>query len=544
MTAPPPAPALTPPTGQWGHPSPLSRLFSIEMWERFGYYGMRALLTLYLTKHFVLGDRAATGLYGGYTALVYLTPLVGGLVADQLFGAKRSVRLGAGLMAAGYFALAFGGAPSASYVAWDAQRHPITIAHFHDGPTSASGEQRQVADGRQMLALSGNADGSITLRAADGHVARTLSPGSFHEGAEQSPVAMAVLLLALAMLCVGNGLFKPNISTMVGSLYGANDRRRDAGFTIFYMGINLGSILGQLLCPIFADWIGWWAGFGVAGVGMTIAFVLITWDGGRLAGLGEAPANGGPAPTIRVYAGAMLAVPLLWWLLHNLMASPEAAPGSGLVGYLAALPLMGRLLFGTFALGVPTILLWARASASAAEFQMMLAAMVLITFNSVFWTLFEQAGSSLTLFADRNTNRSVFGLFTMSAPQTQNFNPVAIVLLAPGGTVDPGEIRAGAGGRGRGIPAAGAGCRSCRGRCQGRAVVAGGAVCRPLHRRVVHLAGGAVDDHQAVHRPHYGADDGGVVPVNLGGAICRGCPGAGGQRGDGGRRGHQSAPQP
>ena len=431
MTAPPPAPALTPPTGQWGHPSPLSRLFSIEMWERFGYYGMRALLTLYLTKHFVLGDRAATGLYGGYTALVYLTPLVGGLVADQLFGAKRSVRLGAGLMAAGYFALAFGGAPSASYVAWDAQRHPITIAHFHDGPTSASGEQRQVADGRQMLALSGNADGSITLRAADGHVARTLSPGSFHEGAEQSPVAMAVLLLALAMLCVGNGLFKPNISTMVGSLYGANDRRRDAGFTIFYMGINLGSILGQLLCPIFADWIGWWAGFGVAGVGMTIAFVLITWDGGRLAGLGEAPANGGPAPTIRVYAGAMLAVPLLWWLLHNLMASPEAAPGSGLVGYLAALPLMGRLLFGTFALGVPTILLWARASASAAEFQMMLAAMVLITFNSVFWTLFEQAGSSLTLFADRNTNRSVFGLFTMSAPQTQNFNPVAIVLLAP-----------------------------------------------------------------------------------------------------------------
>ena len=427
-------------SGWWGHPRPLARLFSIEMWERFGFYGMRALLTLYLTKHFVLGDRAATGLYGGYTALVYLTPLLGGLVADQLIGSKRSVRLGAGLMALGYFALAYGawgGAPSQAYIEWSGQRHAITIAHFHDGPTSALGEERHIAkDGRQW-ALSGNADGSLTLKAKDGPMAgkmvQTVPAGSFHEGAAQNPASVALLLAALATLCVGNGLFKPNISTMVGQLYGPQDRRRDAGFTIFYLGINLGSILGQLLCPIFADWIGWWAGFGVAGLGMSVAFLLISFDGGRLVGYGEAPARTTPRSQsdAKVYGGALLAIPLLWWLLHNLMAAPTPAAGSGFIGYLAALPLMGRLLFGTFLIGVPAILVWARRTGSGREFQMMLAAMALVTFNTVFWTLFEQAGSSLTLFADRNTDRSVFGLFTMSAPQTQNFNPVAIVVLAP-----------------------------------------------------------------------------------------------------------------
>jgi POT family proton-dependent oligopeptide transporter len=115
----------------------------------------------------------------------------------------------------------------------------------------------------------------------------------------------------------------------------------------------------------------------------------------------------------------------------NLMNSPEPAPGSGLVGYIMSLSLMGKLLFGTFLLGVPGILVWSYAKGSRQEFQMMVAAMVLIVFNVVFWTLFEQAGSSLTLFADRNTDRSVFGLFELSAPQTQNFNPIAIVILAP-----------------------------------------------------------------------------------------------------------------
>jgi POT family proton-dependent oligopeptide transporter len=124
-------------------------------------------------------------------------------------------------------------------------------------------------------------------------------------------------------------------------------------------------------------------------------------------------------------------VPVFYFLFVNLMNSPEPEPGSGFIGYIASLSLMGKLLFGSFLVGVPAILIWSWKNGDRREFQMMCAAMVLIVFNVFFWTLFEQAGSSLTLFADRNTDRSVFGLFTISAPQTQNFNPISIVILAP-----------------------------------------------------------------------------------------------------------------
>ena len=239
------------------------------------------------------------------------------------------------------------------------------------------------------------------------------------------------MLVALATIGVGNGFFKPNISTMVGALYGSGDRRRDAGFTIFYMGINLGSILGQVLCPLLADASGWWAGFGSAAVGMAIALGFISFHHGRLDGLGEPPPRAGGDRAGAIYTGALIAIGLFYLLFVNLMQAPSPAAGSGFLGYLAALPLMGKLLFATFIVAVPAILGWAWRHGSRQELEMMLAAMILVTFNVVFWTLFEQAGSSLTLFADRNTDRSVFGLFTLSAPQTQNFNSVAIVLLAP-----------------------------------------------------------------------------------------------------------------
>ena len=119
----------------FGHPRQLARLFTTEMWERFGYYGMRALLTLYLTKHFLFSDQQATGLYGGYTALVYLTPLVGGLLADQYLGSKRSVKFGAIVMAIGYFTLAFGGSPAKPYATIDGQRYEVVVDHFVDRPT-------------------------------------------------------------------------------------------------------------------------------------------------------------------------------------------------------------------------------------------------------------------------------------------------------------------------------------------------------------------------------------------------------------------------
>jgi POT family proton-dependent oligopeptide transporter len=427
-----PASDLTNPAskGTWfGHPRQLARLFTTEMWERFGYYGMRALLTLYLTKHFLFSDQQATGLYGGYTALVYLTPLIGGLLADQFLGSKRAVKFGAIIMAIGYFTLAFGGAPAKPYATINGQRYEVVIDHFQDRPTSDPAEARYIVDQGKKLQIRGNEDGSVSLL-DNGQEAKHLPKGAMEPGGERNPLTLAIMLVALSLISVGNGFFKPNISTIVGTLYEQGDRRRDSGFTIFYMGINLGSILGQLFCPILADWIGWWAGLSLAGVGMLISYSLIQFDGGRLTGYGERPAKS-PNKDVIIYISALIAVPVLVFLFSNLMNSKPAPEGSGFIGYLMSLSLMGKLLFGTFILAVPGILGWSFAKGTRVEAQMMTAAMVLIVFNVFFWTLFEQAGSSLTLFADRNTDRSVFGLFTISAPQTQQFNPFCIVLFAP-----------------------------------------------------------------------------------------------------------------
>jgi POT family proton-dependent oligopeptide transporter len=240
-----------------------------------------------------------------------------------------------------------------------------------------------------------------------------------------------ILLTALSMISVGNGFFKPNISTMVGELYAVGDRRRDTGFTIFYMGINLGSFFSQLLCPWLAEAVGWWAGFGLAAIGMLFSWSLIQFDGGKLAGYGEPPNKGGPDRSLLIYAGALCVIPFFYFLYTNLMAQEPPVPGSGIIGYIASLSLMGKMLFGGFIIAVPAILIWSAKAGDRREFQMMLAAMVMIVFNVVFWTLFEQAGSSLILFADRNTDLSVFGLFSINAGQTQFFNAAFIVICAP-----------------------------------------------------------------------------------------------------------------
>ncbi|WP_426258659.1 peptide MFS transporter [Sphingomonas sp. DC1600-2] len=418
---------VNPATGAtwFGHPRQLARLFTTEMWERFGYYGMRALLTLYLTKHFVFGDRAATGLYGGFTALVYLTPLVGGYLADQYLGSKRSVKFGAIMMAVGYFTLCFGGQTAVPFATIDGQRYDVQVE------AKGSTEQRYIVDHGKRLQVKGNDDGTVSLLAPDGSTARTIAKDGFKSDAERSPLFVTIMLLALSLISVGNGFFKPNISTMVGELYPQGDRRRDSGFTIFYMGINLGSLGSQILCPILADTFGWWAGFGLAAVGMLISYALIQFDGGKLNGYGEAPVRSGPDRALPIYIGALVAVPVLYFLFTNLMNAVPPVPGSGFIGYLASLSLMGKLLFGTFLISIPGILIWSFVVGDRREFQMMLAAMVLIVFNVVFWTLFEQAGSSLTLFADRNTDLRLFGDFAISAPQTQFFNAFFIVTLAP-----------------------------------------------------------------------------------------------------------------
>jgi len=417
---------------EWfGHPRQLARLFTTEAMERFGYYGMRALLTLYLAQHFLFSDQTTTGLYGGFTALVYLTPLIGGLMADRYLGSKRSVKFGAILMSLGYLTLCFGGQPAKPYAMIDGQRYEVVQQGTGDAM------KQFVVDNGAQLQIKGNDDKSVSLLSPDGAEARKIAPGGFEAQGERNAFYTFLLLIGLALVVIGNGFFKPNISTMVGTLYAEGDRRRDAGFTIFYMGINLGSLFSQILCPLLAvgmgSWggLGWWAGFALAAAGMLVSWTLIQFDGGKLDGVGDRPEN---APSNRdyvIYIGALLAIPIAWLLFSNLMNSAPPTEGTGIIGYVANLPIMGKIMFGTFLVAVPGILIWSFLKGTKAEFQMMIAAMVLITFNTVFWTLFEQAGSSLTLFADRNTDLSVFGLFSISAGQTQFFNAAFIVLLAP-----------------------------------------------------------------------------------------------------------------
>lgn len=415
----------------FGHPRQLARLFSTEAMERFGYYGMRALLTLYLAQHFLFSDTTTTGIYGGFTALVYLTPLIGGLMADRFLGSKRSVKFGAIMMACGYLTLCFGGQPATPFATIEGTRYDVSV--------QGTGEARQqfVLDGGRRLRIKGNDDKTVSLIDDRGAEARRIPDGGFVAGGERSSLSVFLLLIGLALVTIGNGFFKPNISTMVGALYAQGDRRRDAGFTIFYMGINLGSLFSQILCPLLAvgmgSWggLGWWAGFALAAAGMTISWLLIQFDGGKLDGIGDRPADAPANRDLFIYAGAILMIPVVWFLFTNLMSYVAPAAGSGIIGYFLGLPVMGKIMFGTFLVSVPGILGWSYFNGSRQEFQMMLAAMVLITFNTVFWTLFEQAGSSLTLFADRNTDLSVFGLFSISAGQTQFFNALFIVLLAP-----------------------------------------------------------------------------------------------------------------
>lgn len=414
----------------FGHPRQLARLFTTEMWERFGYYGMRALLALFLADHFLFSDNTTAGLYGAFTSLVYLTPLFGGLIADRFFGNKRSVKFGALLMSLGYLGLCFNGPVAKPFFEYQGQRYEVQVEK------TGEASRQFVVTGDKRFELKGQDDGSIAVTGSDGAVLpASIAKGQFETGGERNPFFVMLMLLSLSFVVIGNGFFKPNISTIVGSLYAQGDVRRDGGFTIFYMGINLGSLISQFFAPLLAVWFGWWAGFGLAAIGMFIAFAMFQFDGGRLDGYGEPPKGASRRTDILVVIGGLAAIPVAWFLLQNSMVSAEAAAaaaksGAGFLGYLASLPLLGKVLLGVFVLAVVGIPIWAWRAGSREEFHKMVVATILVVFTVVFWTLFEQAGSSLTLFADRNTERQI-GPYLMPAGQTQIFNPLFIVLLAP-----------------------------------------------------------------------------------------------------------------
>ena len=307
-----------------GHPSGLFFLFFAELWERFSFYGMRGLLTLYLVselfKDMADGKEVAYEIYAAYGSLVYFTPAIGGMIADRLIGHKNSIMLGALLMCIGHFTMMF-----------------------------------------------------------------------------EAPV---IFYMSLGLLIIGNGFFKPNISSLVGGLYSEGDVRRDAGFTIFYLGINIGAFIAPLLCGWLGEKYGWHYGFGAAGFGMALGMIVF-WVGGLLGVYGDQgdqpeeyrnKSYGGLNVRHIVYILSFLFVPVFAFLVQmnqwNIMEG---------VGLLAAL-LWALLILVVFYLGYVCF------TTDHVTRNRLLVVCVLTLFVTVFWAFFEQAGSSLTLFAEEQVN--------------------------------------------------------------------------------------------------------------------------------------------
>jgi POT family proton-dependent oligopeptide transporter len=394
-----------------GHPRGLVTLFFTEMWERFSFYGMRALLVIYLTQHFLFSDDKAQGLYGAYAALVYLIPVVGGVLADRFLGSRKAVTIGAVFLVLGHFGMAFEGRGSVQEITIAGQTYDIVSegrgearALFieHDGqqyPVDFTAEGMTVDPASGLQNFTATADYTLSTRPDVANI------GGFEIPFEQ------ILYLSLALIIIGVGFLKANISTTVGALYGENDPRRDGGFTIFYMGINLGAFLATLICGYLGQTYGWAYGFGAAGVGMTLGLIQYLMGQKHLKGKADPP-----KPLSAGFEGlfwilGLIAVIPAWLLVQQTELMERALP--------ILVPTLFVLVFGFAIVGFKGV-----------ERTKMLAALILVFFSVVFWMLFEQAGSSLSLFAERNTDLTIIPGVTMTAAQTQSFNAGFIVLLA------------------------------------------------------------------------------------------------------------------
>ncbi len=244
------------------HPRGLFILFFAEMWERFSYYGMRGLLVFYLTQQFLFDDTAATSQYGSYSTLVYLLPLVGGVLADRYLGARKAVAFGALLLVAGHATMAIEGPPAHQVLTWQ--------GHHYSFKVTGRGDTR---DAKLMVAGQGYdfgqtpaGDFQIKDLPPEAGVPSVLPKGSFVLSVEgRDPGFVNLLYLALALIVMGVGFLKSNISSIVGQLYTKGDPRRDPGFTLFYYGVNLGAFWAAILCGYLGQTFGWRWGFGLAG---------------------------------------------------------------------------------------------------------------------------------------------------------------------------------------------------------------------------------------------------------------------------------------
>jgi POT family proton-dependent oligopeptide transporter len=324
-----------------GHPKGLYFLFFTEMWERFSYYGMRAIFILFMTKILLINDANASEIYGSYTGLVYLTPLLGGYLCDKFLGNRRSIVIGGLLMALGQFFM--------------------------------------------FLSASSGGDLGITL-----------------------------MWTGLTSIIIGNGFFKPNISTMVGQLYPANDRRIDSAFTIFYMGINLGAFFSPLVCgSMDFKW-----GFLAACIGMLIGLItfiiyqkkyLISEEGKEI-GL---PVKKLDMKNILVIIGS---IAIIFFMLNFKQM------------FKSNIDIISYFIYGAMIL-MPVVILSDK-SLTGIEKKRIIVIFILAFFVIFFWGAFEQAGASLTLFADRQTERTLFG-WEMPAAYFQSINPLSVIILAP-----------------------------------------------------------------------------------------------------------------
>ena len=345
----------TPKDSFFGHPRGLFVCFFTELWERFSFYGMRALLIFYLTEHFLFSDDKAFLIYGAYSALVYVTPVIGGMLADRYLGSRKAVTFGAILLVTGHFGMAL------------------------EGPQA-------IINGGEV---------------------------------ERNPLFMQIFYLSLAFIITGVGFLKANISTIVGALYEPNDRRRDGGFTIFYMGINIGAFFASILCGWLGQTYGWAYGFGLAGIGMLFGLVVFLRGQTHLKGLATPPSPAllteklfGPINReVLIYCGGIIAVLVIWQLVQH-----QALVGKALLG------------FGGLMLVV--VVAYSFLKCDPTERHRMFVASTLILFSVLFWALFEQAGSSLNLFADRSVDRVVAG-YEIPASVFQSLNALFIFLLAP-----------------------------------------------------------------------------------------------------------------
>ncbi len=314
---------------QTSHPKGLYVLFATEMWERFSYYGMRAILILFMTKALLFDKVFASNLYGGYTGLVYLTPLIGGYIADRYWGNRRSIITGGLLMAVGQFLL------------------------FGCGSLYAT-----------------------------------------------NPAAAALFFYAgLGVIIIGNGFFKPNISSMVGQLYNPGDKRTDAAYTIFYMGINVGAGIGPIVCGLFgetdnpADFK--WA-FLAAGTGMLLSVILFRWLKDQYLVTPEGKAVGMPPQNAKVYSNTWITLGLMTYAFVAISCLYVDANIFGFVFPLLILSTIGII-----------ILIFSDKSLSKIEREKIGVIFIVAFFVIFFWSAFEQAGASLTFFADEQTDRSL-----------------------------------------------------------------------------------------------------------------------------------------